>query len=79
MEVSAWLRDLGLERYETAFRDSEISLAVLPELTDADLRELGIPLGPRKLILKVGCELSERRSRRSITGRGCIGRGGPAV
>ena len=48
MDIAAWLRELGLERYVQAFRESEIDAAVLPELTDADLKELGIPLGPRK-------------------------------
>ena len=52
MDLEAWLHSLGLERYAQAFRDAEISADVLPELTDADLRELGLPLGPRKVVLK---------------------------
>ena len=52
MDVAAWLRDLGLERYAAAFLDAEITPEALPELTDADLRELGLPLGPRKLVLR---------------------------
>jgi class 3 adenylate cyclase/predicted ATPase len=52
VDVGAWLRGLGLERYAEAFRDAEITPETLPELTDADLRELGLPLGPRKLVLK---------------------------
>ena len=51
-DLAAWLRDLGLERYARAFRDAEVTPEVLPELTDADLRELGLPLGPRKAVLK---------------------------
>ena len=39
-DVAAWLKELGLERYEPAFRESEITTAVLPELTEADLKEL---------------------------------------
>ena len=42
MDLSAWLRNLGMERYEPAFRDNEVTPEILPELTDADLRELGI-------------------------------------
>jgi hypothetical protein len=34
-DVAAWLKELGLERYEPAFRESEITIAVLPELTEA--------------------------------------------
>ncbi|WP_418160155.1 SAM domain-containing protein [Benzoatithermus flavus] len=52
LDVGAWLRRLGLERYAQAFRDAEITPEALPELTDADLRELGLPLGPRKVVLK---------------------------
>ena len=52
MDVGNWLRSLGLEQYEAVFRESEIDPEVLPDLTDADLEKLGVPLGHRKRILK---------------------------
>ena len=52
MDVASWLRGLELERYAPAFLDAEITPDALPELTDADLRELGLPLGPRKVLLR---------------------------
>jgi len=52
VNVAEWLRGLGLERYAQAFQDAEVTPEVLPELTEADLRELGLPLGPRKMVLK---------------------------
>lgn len=52
MDIAAWLRELGLERYEQAFRDNEIDWEVVPELTDSDLEKIGLPLGPRKKLLK---------------------------
>ena len=52
MDIAAWLRSLGLERYEETFRDNEIDWEVLPELNEADLERLGLPLGPRKKLLK---------------------------
>src|SRR6202163_2245110 len=52
MDVGAWLRGLGLGQYEGAFRENEIESDVLPELTEGDLEKLGLPLGPRKRILK---------------------------
>jgi class 3 adenylate cyclase len=58
MDMAAWLRELGLERYEPAFRENEIDWEVLPELTEADLEKLGLPLGPRKKLLKAIAELS---------------------
>jgi class 3 adenylate cyclase len=59
MDVSAWLRDLGLGQYEATFRESEIEGDVLPELTEADLEKLGLPLGPRKRILKAIANLGD--------------------
>ena len=52
VDVAAWLRDLGLERYKLTFRENEIDWDVLPELTESDLERLGLPLGPRKKLLK---------------------------
>ena len=46
----AWLRSLGLERYEAAFRENEITEKVLPSLTAEDLKEIGVgPVGRRAL------------------------------
>jgi len=42
VDVGAWLRGLGLERYEQAFRDNEIDAAVLPRLTADDLKDMGV-------------------------------------
>ena len=52
MDVGGWLRSLGLGQYEALFRASEIDVDVLPELTDVDLKELGVPLGHRKRLLR---------------------------
>ena len=52
MDVGGWLRSLGLGQYEALFRASEIDADILPELTDADLKELGVPLGHRKRLLR---------------------------
>src|SRR5215475_4438050 len=52
MDVGGWLRDLGLERYEPAFIENAIDGDVLPELTESDLKKLGIPLGDRKRLIR---------------------------
>src|SRR5499427_8421729 len=52
MDVGGWLRGLGLGQYEALFRASEIDADILPELTDADLEKLGVPLGHRKRLLR---------------------------
>ena len=57
MDLGAWLRSLGLERYAETFRSNEIDQDILPELSEADLEKLGIPLGTRKRLLKAIAEL----------------------
>jgi tetratricopeptide (TPR) repeat protein len=57
MDVGAWLRGLGLGQYETTFRESEIDAEVLPDLTEGDLNQLGVPLGHRKRLLKAIADL----------------------
>ena len=53
MDIAAWLRELDLERYETAFRNNDIDVDLLSELTDADLERLGVAsLGHRKKLLR---------------------------
>jgi hypothetical protein len=52
VDVGAWLRGLGLGKYEQAFRDNDIDAGLLPTLAADDLRELGVvSLGHRKLLL----------------------------
>jgi class 3 adenylate cyclase/predicted ATPase len=52
MDVAAWLRGLGLERYEQAFRDNEVNEKVLSSLTAEDLKDLGVTLvGHRRRLL----------------------------
>ena len=41
MDVVAWLRGLGLERYAPAFRDNDVDGEVLPALTTDDLISIG--------------------------------------
>jgi hypothetical protein len=41
MDIGAWLRGLGLERYEQAFRDNEIDQRILPELLPTISKSLG--------------------------------------
>jgi class 3 adenylate cyclase/predicted ATPase len=53
MDISEWLRKLGLEQYATAFRQNDISPDLLPTLSDEDLKELGVAsLGHRRRLLQ---------------------------
>ena len=52
MDIAAWLRGLGLQQYEQAFRDNAVDAAVLPELTADDLKDLGVrSVGHRRKLL----------------------------
>src|SRR6266852_5910510 len=52
MDICAWLRGLGLERYEQAFRENAIDEAILPKLTAEDFRDLGVTaVGHRRILL----------------------------
>ena len=52
MDISSWLRGLGLERHEQAFRENAIDEAILPKLTAEDLKDLGVTaIGHRRILL----------------------------
>lgn len=52
IDVARWLEQLGLAKYARQFAENAIGGDVLAELTDDDLKDLGIPLGDRKRLLK---------------------------
>src|SRR3954447_19992194 len=49
--VEDWLSQLGLGKYQEAFVQNDVDLRALPHVTEADLQELGVSLGHRKIIL----------------------------
>ncbi len=52
IEITDWLRKLGLEQYAPAFRDNAIDARVLLSLTAEDLKDLGVVLvGHRRRLL----------------------------
>ena len=58
MDVAVWLRSLGLEQYETAFRDNAITEKLLPSLTAEDLKDLGVSVvGHRRALLNAIADL----------------------
>src|SRR5215471_16470441 len=50
--IAQWLASIGLERYTQRFVENAIDSDVLPELTEGDLKKLGIPLGDRKRLIR---------------------------
>ena len=52
LDVACWLADHGLGHHAETFARHGVSGDILPDLTDADLKELGLNLGDRKRLLK---------------------------
>ena len=58
--IRDWLSALSLSQYAELFEREQIDLAAVPLLTDADLRELGLPTGPRVKLLAAVRALRQR-------------------
>ena len=50
--LNEWLDEIGLAQYGEVLERNAVDLDVLPELSEQDLSDLGIPLGHRKRLLK---------------------------
>jgi hypothetical protein len=69
MDVAGWLRSLGLEYYEQAFRDNDIDAGVLPRLTADDLIAIGVTsVGHRRRLLdEIACLSTTTKSADDLT------------
>lgn len=66
MDVVQWLQKIGFEKYLNSFLENNIDQDVLLELTDSDLKELGVSaLGDRKKILNAISNLKTDDSRKT--------------
>jgi class 3 adenylate cyclase len=69
VEVAAWLRSLGLEQYEQAFRENAVDADTLPWLTSNDLKELGVrAVGHRRKLLDAISRLDRSLAHPAIVG-----------
>src|ERR1700756_754231 len=57
--VSEWLESIGLSEYAQRFAENGVDLSVLRDLTDQDLKDLGVLLGHRRKILRTIAELED--------------------
>ena len=58
ISIAGWLSSLGLAEHLKRFAENAIDADVLVDLTDDDLKELGVPLGHRRKMMKAIAELS---------------------
>jgi hypothetical protein len=57
-QVAEWLEKLGLGQYAPRFAENDISFSVLSDLTDQDLKDIGVSLGHRRQLLRAIAELT---------------------
>ena len=50
-DIRQWLEELGLAEYSDAFEGEKIDLEALPHITGDDLKDMGLPIGPRRKLL----------------------------
>jgi class 3 adenylate cyclase len=55
--IAEWLASIGLSEHSQRFADNAIDLSVLRDLTEQDLKDLGVLLGHRRKILRAIAEL----------------------
>src|SRR6516164_5904089 len=60
--TAEWLKSIGLGEYAQRFAENAIDFSILRDLTDLDLKELGVLLGHRRKILRAIAELAEASS-----------------
>jgi class 3 adenylate cyclase/predicted ATPase len=58
--IREWLGLHGLSEYAERFAENRIDLTILPDLTDEDLKELGVLLGDRRRILRLIADLAPK-------------------
>jgi class 3 adenylate cyclase/predicted ATPase len=66
--IRGWLSSHGLSEYADRFVENRIDLSILPDLTDDDLKELGVLLGDRRRILRLITELGAKPQAPAVSG-----------
>ncbi|KAL6650865.1 hypothetical protein ACP70R_009790 [Stipagrostis hirtigluma subsp. patula] len=60
--VTGLLNSLGLEKYAVLFQAEEVDMAALRQMGESDLKDMGVPMGPRKkILLAVGPQSKQRQ------------------
>ena len=55
-QIADWLEKLGMSEYAQRFAENGIDFGVLPDLTDQDLKDIGVLLGHRRKLLRAIAE-----------------------
>jgi predicted ATPase/class 3 adenylate cyclase len=66
--IAEWLASIGLGEYAQRFGENAVDLSVVRDLTEQDLKDLGVLLGHRRKMLRAIAELKGEVPRPSQTG-----------
>ncbi len=58
-QIAHWLEKLGMSEYTECFAENRIDFSVLRDLTDQDLKDLGVVLGDRRKMLRAIAEMDD--------------------
>ncbi|CAE5963643.1 unnamed protein product [Arabidopsis arenosa] len=60
LSVDGFLNSIGLGKYSLAFKREEVDMTTIKQMKESDLKDLIIPMGPRKKILQAIASLPTR-------------------
>ena len=66
-QIAYWLEKLGMSEYTERFAVNRIDFSVLPDLTEQDLKDLGVVLGDRRKMLRAIADLKTEKSGPVVT------------
>jgi class 3 adenylate cyclase/tetratricopeptide (TPR) repeat protein len=62
-QIADWLEKLGMSEYAKCFAENRIDFSVLRDLTDQDLKDLGVVLGDRRKLLRAIVNIDDKLPR----------------
>src|ERR1700739_458686 len=65
-QLADWLEKLGMSEYAQRFAENRIDFSVLGDLTDQDLKDLGVVLGDRRKMLRAIVDLKDVEKREPV-------------
>jgi SAM domain (Sterile alpha motif) len=66
-EIADWLEKLGMSEYTQRFAENGIDFGVLSDLTDQDLKDIGVLLGHRRKLLRAIADLDKTAAAAALT------------
>src|SRR5438128_5524771 len=78
-DLRRWLHPIGLEKLADTLAANDIDLDLLPELSDEDLKELGLSLGHRRRLLRAIGEMASAQQPTAAPATAAVSDIGPAA